>query len=281
MSQAHLDAFRTELRSARGGTFTFKFKEEKSSLQGLLAYLEAQKLAPAPFPSVAAALQHCANPNDGRLTKYKDAVRNLVLAWGRLARYPNLAGVQPIVAAPVVLAGANFNNCYSFALRATTITQGPKPEYQAWPGSAPPGDVVATTPLTKQKLVAAVRRDSGYRATQADWATNDLGILGTAIKEPPADLAATCLVGMLHNSVGFHFIRRDAATRRWSWKQGAGDPIIYCGVTSPAREIVPLTDVNMWDVMSSFRGYQWFYSGMTFDCFFHVPNAGVATLYTR
>lgn len=288
MSQAHLDAFRAELQAVRSGAFQFAFKESSSSLRGLLAHLEATKGAPQAFASVGEALGHCAAPADQRLAKYRDAVRSLVVAWGRPAPYPNAAGVGPAANAPALIEGGAYQNCYAFALRSTRVLKGPDPNArQAWPGGRPAGegeavppDTVARPPLTTPALVAAVRWDAAGRVVVLDWAARDLAGVGGTAWEPPDDVPNTYLVGMLHNGYGFHFIRRCPATRRWSWKQGAGDPAIYGTASGPARVALPVTDANLWDVVNGARGFSWFYGGMSFDCFFRVAAAGVAIVHT-
>jgi hypothetical protein len=73
----HYNAFEADLKNRTG-----KLTKGRSSVKGLLDYLQRTKDNPLPFASVDAAKAYCANPNDKRLDKYMPAIRALVNVWG-------------------------------------------------------------------------------------------------------------------------------------------------------------------------------------------------------
>lgn len=78
----HFDAFLGDVKN-RASWFT----RSKSSVKGLLDFLEANTGNPKPFAGSPdaqfnTALGHCANRLDERLEKYKPAIRALVAVWG-------------------------------------------------------------------------------------------------------------------------------------------------------------------------------------------------------
>jgi hypothetical protein len=77
----HLREFEKDLRE-RNRWFT----EAKSSTLGLLNFLDSNKQNPVPF-SLETAKSKCYNPYDVRLTKYEDAIKSLVRAWGTNQTY--------------------------------------------------------------------------------------------------------------------------------------------------------------------------------------------------
>jgi hypothetical protein len=87
----HVQAFIKDLEGS-----TKKFTRSRSSVEGLLDYLDAHANAPTPFTgqNEAAkfqdALGKCANTRDERLLKYHEAIKRLVRVWGTNQAYPSL-----------------------------------------------------------------------------------------------------------------------------------------------------------------------------------------------
>jgi hypothetical protein len=87
----HVQAFIKDLEGS-----TKKFTRGRSSIEGLLDYLDAHANAPTPFTgqNEAAkfqdALGKCANTRDDRLLKYHEAIKRLVRVWGTNTPYPAL-----------------------------------------------------------------------------------------------------------------------------------------------------------------------------------------------
>jgi hypothetical protein len=81
--QEHFDAF---LKDVKGRTNWFT--RSKSSIKGLLDFLEANIGNPKPFAGgspdaqLNGAIGHCANRRDERIGKYEPAIRALVAVWG-------------------------------------------------------------------------------------------------------------------------------------------------------------------------------------------------------
>lgn len=81
--QEHFDAF---LKDVKGRTNWFT--RSKSSVKGLLDFLEANIGDPKPFAGgspdakLTAAIGHCDNRRDERIVKYEPAIRSLVAVWG-------------------------------------------------------------------------------------------------------------------------------------------------------------------------------------------------------
>jgi len=82
---------------------------------------------------------------------------------------------------------------------------------------------------------------------------------------------------MLTSATGFHFLRRDELTRRWSWKD-ANHGTVKLNVMDFAHDhYVYINDANLNDILVANRGnYIWAYNQMNFQGFFAVVNGGFA-----
>jgi hypothetical protein len=128
---AHLEAFTTDLKS-RTTTFTRK----RSSILGLLEYLEQEKDNPLPFPGsneqlrIASARSKCHKSHDPRLTKYEPAIKALVKVWGSNLAY---TPVQVGMAFPQVRGGSLVDNANTHrkTWSVITITDRPTGEFDS------------------------------------------------------------------------------------------------------------------------------------------------------
>jgi hypothetical protein len=92
----HFKAFLKDLEKINN-----KFTRSRSSVAGLLDFLEKHVTSPTPFTGqndeakVQTALGKCQNPRDARLIKYHDAIKRMVGVWGTNRSYPTIhvAGV--------------------------------------------------------------------------------------------------------------------------------------------------------------------------------------------
>jgi hypothetical protein len=101
----HIQAFIKDLEGS-----TKKFTRTRSSVEGLLDYLDNHANPPAPFAGqnetakFQDALGKCANTRDDRLQKYHEAIKRLVRVWGTNQAYPAL------VIRSVVTSGSRSND---------------------------------------------------------------------------------------------------------------------------------------------------------------------------
>jgi len=98
MGRQHFQAFLGDLEKINN-----KFTRSRSSVAGLLDFLEKQIASPTPFAGqnehakVLTALGKCQNPNDARLIKYHDAIKRMVGVWGTDRSYPSIHVASVIV----------------------------------------------------------------------------------------------------------------------------------------------------------------------------------------
>jgi hypothetical protein len=153
-------------------------------------------------------------------------------------------------------------NCYAYAAGWDTPARGNIGG--AVPGGASGGPVLGGAPGYHQALVAAAVNDGLTAAAGAP-------------ANPPADLAGHYLVALIATATGFHWLRRDRLTRRWSWKNGNAGAVLFNVLHVAQDRYVYITDTNLDDLLTVNRnGYMpWTYSNTQFVSFFHVPNAGV------
>lgn len=157
--------------------------------------------------------------------------------------------------------GANAN-CYAFACNCANPAVG-NPPRQARPGvisGVPPADNSNVIQLT-----AGILADGGVHVQAL--AGNPL-----LIPNPPAN---SYLIAMLTNAGGFHFIRRDEHTKRWSWKDANHGTVKLNIMHFPNNQFVYVNDGNLNDILVANRGnYVWAYNTMVFRSFFAVTNNG-------
>ena len=159
--------------------------------------------------------------------------------------------------------GANAN-CYSYAADC------PNPVVSPTHGTAVPGGASGQRPANNgnvAQLHAGILADGG--AAVAAIAGNP-----AAIPAPPAN---SYLIAMLTSATGFHFIRRDEYTKRWSWKDANHGSVKLNVMHFPSDRYVYVNDSNLNDILVANRGnYVWAYNLMTFQGFYTVTNGGFA-----
>ena len=159
--------------------------------------------------------------------------------------------------------GANAN-CYAYACGCANPAVGAPPR-TARPGVA--GGAAVVNNGNVGQLNAGVLADGGLLVQQL--AGNPAAL--------PLVPANSYLVAMLTNAGGFHFMRRDETTRRWSWKDANHGSVKLNVLHFPSDHYVYINDANLNDILVANRGnYVWAYNQMTFQGFFAVANAGFA-----
>ena len=176
-------------------------------------------------------------------------------------------------------------NCYAYAFNRQNplACAGPcahgeaYPGHTAWPGwrlgaaaagrPAPPG----ATPA--QRLIAGVLIDSRPAAGGMPQVTQVAGAPGHV----PQVHAGCYLVALLCHANGFHFLRRDSFTGRWSWKDGNGGSVKLNALDTNHNRFLYITDNNLNDLIVGRPAtfVPWAYAGMRFAAFFRVPNGHV------
>ena len=155
-------------------------------------------------------------------------------------------------------------NCYAYACDCPQPNVGNPPGRTAVPGiqaNQPPvnnGNVA--------QLIAGVLADGGGQVHQC---------VGTPANIPVCP-RGSYLIAMLTSGVGFHFIRRDELTNRWSWKDANLGTVKYNLLDMPNQRYVYVNDGNLNDLLvTNPNNYMWMYNNMTFQAFFSVPNGGI------
>lgn len=157
--------------------------------------------------------------------------------------------------------GANAN-CYAYACDCKNPTIGGT-RYTATPGAAGGARVADNGDV--DALTAGVLADGGVMVQQ---------LAGTPAALPVVP-ANHCLVAMITSANGFHFLRRDEFTKRWSWKDGNAGSVKFNTYHTPSNRFIYINDGNIADILVDNRGhYAWGYSGMTFRQFFAVHTTG-------
>lgn len=154
-------------------------------------------------------------------------------------------------------------NCYAYACN------DPNPDVGIPPMQAGPGINSGCPPSCDAEvagLIAGIIADSGGRASL-------LGGDPSNIPTPPEN---TYLVALLTNSVGFHFMKRDEVTQRWSWKDANHGTVKLNVMHIPTRQYVYVNNSNLNDMLVMHKNdYGWMYAQMNFQAFLSIPNEGI------
>ncbi len=155
-------------------------------------------------------------------------------------------------------------NCYAFAADCA------QPNVGAPPRTARPGVATGAAPANNGDvpgLIAGVLADGGA-AVQT--------LMGTPAMIPVVP-PNSYLVAMLTSAGGFHFMRRDEFTKRWSWKDANHGSVKLNVMHFPTAHYVYINDANLADILVNNRGnYVWAYNNMVFQQFFAMQNNGFA-----
>jgi hypothetical protein len=149
-------------------------------------------------------------------------------------------------------------NCDAYAANCSAPARGNLGG--AVPGGATGHPVLAGAPNYVQALVAGAVADGFVQRAGAPAA-------------PPAPAANHYLVALIASQMGFHWLRRDSVTDRWSWKDGNAQTVKY-NILNVGRDLfVYIKNTNQDDLLTVNRaGYApWAYSNMAFVSFFEAP----------
>ena len=151
-------------------------------------------------------------------------------------------------------------NCYAYAVNCKTPVNGNI-------GGATPGKQAAFAGKTvPEGLVARVVADGAGSVLEVDGDP----------KKPPPDIGGQYLIALLAHSSGFHFIRRDSTTGRWSWKDGNSGSVKFNVLDMPDNKFIYIHDEHLNDLLVARRAdfFPWAYANMNFVRYFRVANAG-------
>jgi len=156
----------------------------------------------------------------------------------------------------------NNANCYAYASDCQNPANGAM-------GGAVPG-----VQATANGVVVAAHHTNEQRVL-LDGGAN-ITLAGNNPHAIPMVVAGHYLICLLEGAHGFHFIRRDSYTGRWSWKDGNGGTVKYNALHVPTNHFVYINDGNFVDlVVTNPNNYApWAYANMNFVAFFQVANAG-------
>ena len=168
---------------------------------------------------------------------------------------------MPLGAQEELTWGSNAN-CYAYAMNCSNPTNGHLGGAVPGAQAAAAGHAAAAGATIVQQVVA----DGGGVVTVA---------AGTPLA-PPADVVGSYVIAALTNAMGFHFIRRDSTTGRWSWKDGNGGTVKYNVLDTGHNMYVYINSGNLNDILVSRKAAfaPWAYASMTFQAFFRVPDGG-------
>lgn len=178
-----------------------------------------------------------------------------------LAQYDEGAG-NPAGGAEFIASWGENANCYAYAVSCLTPQNGI--------GGAVPG--------AASGAAAQNSANGNYRQELAEAAARDGLILADGVPDdPPTDIRNHYLVALIANDMGFHWLRRDPTTLRWSWKDGNAGPV-QLNVFSVARSrYVHIENRDLNDLLGNPMGFApWVYGSMRFVAFFHVPMDGLS-----
>jgi len=162
-------------------------------------------------------------------------------------------------------------NCYAYAFNC------PNPIGNAAAGAVPGGATgnpvlpgPGPLPAYLAQLIAGVIADGAGQVIQ----------VVAPIANPPGTPASTYLAALIYNAGGFHCLRRDSYTQRWSWKDGNAQTVKLNIMSVPNQQWVYINDqhpqYNLNDLLTNHQQYApWNYGGMFFGGFFQVPDAGI------
>lgn len=152
-------------------------------------------------------------------------------------------------------------NCYAYAANCDAPARGNLGG--AVPGGATGNPVLAGVANYAQALVAGAVAD-GFVA------------LDGAPAVPPATSPGHYLVALIASQMGFHWLRRDSFTGRWSWKDGNAQTVKYNILNVAEERFVYINNDNLDDLLIVNRaGYApWAYANMAFVSFFEAPAPG-------
>jgi hypothetical protein len=154
-----------------------------------------------------------------------------------------------------------YANCYAYAANCSKPARGDQ-------GGAVPGGAKGKPALTgladlkdyERALIAGAAADGFVQREGAPAA-------------PPAPNANHYLVALIANKLGFHWLRRDSVTDRWSWKDGNGQTVKYNIFDVRQKRFVYISNTNLDDLLTVNRGsyFPWAYTNMSFVSFFEAP----------
>lgn len=158
------------------------------------------------------------------------------------------------------LAWGNSANCYAYAADC----QNPANAHMG--GAVPGAQAAAGGAVLPAGNAARVLLDGGAAVTQ----------VGVNVNAIPVVAANHYLICLLESAAGFHFMRRDSFTGRWSWKDGNAGTVKYNVYHQPTDRYVYISDGNFADLVANNPGNYapWAYAAMNFTAFFQVPNGG-------
>jgi hypothetical protein len=147
-------------------------------------------------------------------------------------------------------------NCYAYAANCSTPARATG---GAVPGGATGQPALPGGPNYDQALIAGAVADGFVQ-------------LAGVPAVPPAPAANHYLVALIANAAGFHWLRRDSVTGRWSWKDGNEQTVKY--ILNVGQGLyVDINNTNLNDLLTVNRaGYApWAYKNMVFKSFFQAP----------
>lgn len=157
-------------------------------------------------------------------------------------------------------------NCYAYAAKCD------KPTFKSGkPSGAVPGEQSGKRAASKgiladyvKALIAGVEADGGSFA-------------GDDPKEIPEPTEGKYLIAGLANPYGFHFVRRDPASRDWSWVDGNHSPVKNQLTDLRSEKPVKATEALMKQVFAGTAtgSLTWFYGSMGFFGYFWIPSTGL------
>lgn len=209
-------------------------------------------------------------------------IRNKTGAVDDLARW--LVELEEATMPAAEVGWGGLANCYAYAMKC----QAPGGNGTPVPGR------VAGAPVLPYHPTFAGNRPAYWRALMAGIVA-DAAVANQVVvvhsqptatgampqpDNPPIHLvgAGTYLAAMVVKTDGFHFLRRDSATGRWSHKNGAQDAEVetFATLAASGRPVVLDDNVFVTLVRTGQGTYRSSFPGFTFAGYLLVPSAGFA-----
>lgn len=170
----------------------------------------------------------------------------------------------------------NNHNCYAYAMKCKNPLGAGN---NSRPGKfAAHGQNPDTTTYGRQ-APGLNWKEEMVEAIKADGVANGTPITG-GVRESPLPVPGTVadgryLVALIGFRDGYHFLRRDEGTRRWSHKNGAPSPVETMGFHNIKGRAFVLDDATVADIIQNPGNWDGVTRQMQFIAYLSVPDAGI------
>lgn len=162
-------------------------------------------------------------------------------------------------------------NCYAYAMNCAA----PKSKTGKSGGTAVPGQQAGKPAYASGGTLAAYKK-----ALKQGVVDDGAEFVGDTVADLPAPKSGFYLIAGMAKSDGFHFVRRDPSSRKWSWLDGNHSPIENEVYHLSEKKSVQVNEVTMSQLLAGkSSNLFWKFNGMEFFGYFWVPNSGLPVAF--